>query len=259
MTKPYTSYIALGDSISIDDYPRLEASAKFGVPCDSPIVQGLGAASLLAANRDDVWFEFEGHDLRYHDRGTADWLNLAVDGATTWSVLEGQIPYVRRSEERTLVTLTAGGNDLLRILHAGAEVLGREQVVRAVPRNLREIIRRVKARRPNSTVVLGTIYDPTDGTNLLPPHMGSEPLPLEGSWLRETNDAIRGIANGNDVRLADIHRHFLGHGWQSEECWYWSGLIFEPSAKGASEVRRLWLEAGGVERGAIVERRLWQA
>lgn len=48
------------------------------------------------------------------------------------------------------------------------------------------------------------------------------------------------------VRIVPIHDHFLGHGLAEPDPdarWYWRHSIIEPSARGASEVRRLWLES----------------
>src|SRR3954452_15645812 len=92
---PY-SYVALGDSISIDEYA--------GGP-------GRGGASLLARNRDDDFPQWRGHDLatrypslRYH--------LLAVDGDTTQTLLESQLPRLEAAGlSPAVVTLTVGGND----------------------------------------------------------------------------------------------------------------------------------------------------
>jgi lysophospholipase L1-like esterase len=91
-------YAALGDSISIDEYA--------GGP-------GLGGASLFAHNRDDTFPQWCGRDLvtihpglRYH--------LFAVDGGTTETVLDHQLPQLERSGAApAVVTLTIGGNDLL--------------------------------------------------------------------------------------------------------------------------------------------------
>jgi hypothetical protein len=98
----------------------------------------------------------------------------------------------------------------------------------------------VTATLPNALMLLGTVYDPSDGTNVL----YGERLDREAEWLSRVNDAIRALAAAREnIRLADIHARFLGHGLTApeRERWYWSGLIFEPNAKGADEVHRLWL------------------
>jgi GDSL-like Lipase/Acylhydrolase family len=91
-------YVALGDSISIDDYS--------GGP-------GRGGASLLFANRDDDFPMWRGRDLLTADRETAFSL-LATDGATTRTLLGTQLPRLAALPVRpTLVTVTIGGNDVL--------------------------------------------------------------------------------------------------------------------------------------------------
>src|SRR3954453_13663507 len=85
------AYVALGDSISIDEYA--------GGP-------GRGGASLLARNRDEDFPTWRGHDLaarRFH--------LLATDGATSQSLLEQQLPRLESSGLRpSVITLTIGGN-----------------------------------------------------------------------------------------------------------------------------------------------------
>jgi lysophospholipase L1-like esterase len=206
-----THYVALGDSISIDDYPQRETGRA-----------GLGAASLFYRNDDELWPEFAGRDLATLRPGTT-FVNLTADGATTDDVLRVQLPSL---SERDIVTVTAGGNDVLLGLIEG----------------LIERVERIVQRLESSLVFLGTVYDPSDGTNTL----YGERLDREAKWLAQFNDAIRNIAaSRKHVRLIDIHRHFLGHGISvpQRQRWYWDELIFEPNARGASEVRRLWLDA----------------
>jgi lysophospholipase L1-like esterase len=91
-------YVALGDSISIDDYS--------GGP-------GRGGASLLFANRDGDFPDWRGRDLRTAQAGSMFSL-LATDGATTRTFLDLQLPRLAALRVRpTLVTITIGGNDLL--------------------------------------------------------------------------------------------------------------------------------------------------
>ena len=92
--------------------------------------------------------------------------------------------------------------------------------------------------------MLTTVYDPTDGTGLLPGLDTYGRLPLE--HLDRFNDHVRETAAATPgVVLADVHRHFLGHGVAAPEPerWYWRRNLVEPSAKGASEIRRVWWEA----------------
>jgi lysophospholipase L1-like esterase len=216
-------YIALGDSISIDDYPLRETG-----------VDHLGAASLFHRNDDQRWPEFRGHDLvtRFPEIAFS---NLTADGATSDDVLRFQLPHVQPSGEPDIVTITAGGNDMLmnlRATHPPAHLV--DDMIERIHR----IVATVSKRLPNATILAGTVYDPSDGTNVL----YGERLEREAEWLRRYNEAVRALAGGR-VHIADIHKHFLGHGLTvaEKDRWYWSGLIFEPNARGASEVRRLWL------------------
>lgn len=46
--------------------------------------------------------------------------------------------------------------------------------------------------------------------------------------------------------LADVNQHFLEHGLNAsslEEFWYWKPSPIEPGARGASKIRRVWLES----------------
>lgn len=222
-------YIALGDSISIDDYPQHETGTK-----------GLGAATLLHRNDDAYWPEFRGHDLSTLYPGIA-LQNLAADGATTDDVIRHQLPRIVRDDSPAIVTVTAGGNDMLMHLRSPAPLV---RLVESMIERISRIVQSLEAALPASLILLGNVYDPSDGTN----ELYGERMEREAGWLARFNEAVGEIAASHArVRLTDIHHHFLGHGVtvpQSER-WYWSGLIFEPNARGASEVRRLWLQALG--------------
>ncbi|HEV3486774.1 MAG TPA: SGNH/GDSL hydrolase family protein, partial [Vicinamibacterales bacterium] len=208
-------YLALGDSISIDEYPARET----GIP-------DIGAASLFH------------RDLLQRHPGIA-FVNLTADGATSDDVLRDQLPRVKPTHDPAIVTITAGGNDMLMNLRAPAPPAN---LVEGILARVAKIVDDVTRKLPNAIVLLGTIYDPSDGTNVL----YGEKLEREAKWLARVNHGIRALAASREnVRLADIHRHFLGHGLTApeRERWYWSGLIFEPNARGAEEVRNLWLAA----------------
>ncbi|MGD2062677.1 MAG: SGNH/GDSL hydrolase family protein [Nitrospirota bacterium] len=238
---PIVRYIALGDSISIDDYA--------GGP-------GRGAASLLLRNRDDDFPEFHGRDLLTHNPEAQLHLK-AADGATTRAVLEKQITRLPNDEGgRTVITLTGGGNDLLLTLQMRGTLLGED--AEAVVRRVSAIIGSVRNRYRDVLVVVGTIYDPTDAVgDLINPGF---PLHRELSLFHQVNDGIRALTDGDRVRLADIHGHFLGHGnhhddpanpyHDAADPTSWFTETIEPNARGASEVRRLFwqtlAEAGWV-------------
>jgi lysophospholipase L1-like esterase len=211
---PIRLYVALGDSISIDDYPERET----GTP-------GIGAASLFARELREQFPE-----LLFD--------NLTADGATTDDVQRWQVARVRETTDEAIVTLTAGGNDLLLNLRAQRPPV---RLVEGILTRLERILDDVRRCLPNSLILLGTVYDPTDGTNVL----DGESLEREAKWLARLNEGIRTIAaDRDDVQLADIHARFLGHGVSvpRSERWYWEELIFEPNAEGARQVARLWME-----------------
>jgi hypothetical protein len=111
----FERYISLGDSISIDEYPGRAWQELKGLSAPRP---GLGAASLLHSNDEEAWPGFRGRDLRSCCPGiTFDC--LATDGGTTADVLDNQLPQLEGHPGPALVTLTVGGNDLLRLLSSG--------------------------------------------------------------------------------------------------------------------------------------------
>ena len=113
----FTQYIALGDSMSIDLYPALDAGeTDVAVALEwnarAGAVAPLGSASLLYRNADDRYPDFIGRDLvsRYPGLG---YLNVAEDGATIGDVFGSQMSRIPSGDEATLLTLSIGGNDLL--------------------------------------------------------------------------------------------------------------------------------------------------
>jgi lysophospholipase L1-like esterase len=187
-------YLALGDSISIDDYT--------GVP-------GGGAASQLARK------------LRL------DFVDLTRDGNTTEGVLAD---LARSPAAADVVTLTAGGNDLL-----GGEL------PRAILRRLHAITEQV--RPVGARVVINTIYDPSDGDN----NVGRRELGLSRLGtielrrrLNAVNRGISQLAHEHGFLLADLERLFHGHGIASTEPWFVD--VIEPNLEGATATAQHWHE-----------------
>jgi lysophospholipase L1-like esterase len=234
----HQAYAALGDSMSIDRYPALDAAGR-GWPV-APTA-AVGAASLLARNEDAMWPEFRGRDL-VHLRPGVEVHLLASDGATTGTVLDEQLDALRRIDRgaEALVTLTVGGNDLLGLIGA-SDAVG-EAGVRAVLAALETIVRSVRERLPRARLLMANVYDPTDGTGDLE---GARLRPREMQWLAEHNEGVARLCRATGARLVDVHAHFLGHGRSApgRERWYWAGSLIEPGLVGASELRRLWLDA----------------
>jgi lysophospholipase L1-like esterase len=125
-------YLALGDSISIDDYTG---------------VLGGGAASQFAKLIDAKGFD-----------------SWARDGCTTQGVLTALESW---HQPPNVVTLTACGNDLLVGL---ASEQDSEQMVSEIIERFDKIISHLKGL--NCPVIVNTIYDPTDGEDDLAVMLG---------------------------------------------------------------------------------------
>lgn len=229
------TYIALGDSMSIDLYADLDAR-ELGLI--APSSSGKGAASLLMKNDDELWPEFRGRDLS--SQGVTRFINLTADGATTHG-LPGQVSRITPSDEPTLVTLTIGGNDLISIAFSGADIPTATRELAHAEKRLHESLARLTQLRPTLTLIATTVYDPTDRTWRLP-GVGHEVDVSDYSHLfHRWNDRLRGLEKPPMILVADADRHFAGHGYRTGDRWYWPQSIIEPSARGASEIRRLWL------------------
>ena len=245
----FAEYVALGDSMSIDLYPALDVGAmEIAVALERKSYVGemapLGAASLLYRNDEEQWPDDAGDDL-VSRIPTLTFRNLAQDGATIGDVFGDQLEALGESDAPTLITLSIGGNDLLGAFasrHAAGLLM---QIARDVLEAYDALLGAVRSLRPSSTLVLTTVYDPSDGTRKVPGLFDAGgPLPLEA--LDRLNDGIRALAARTEgALLGDVHAHFLGHGVSvpESERWYWRRSLIEPSARGASEIRRVWLGA----------------
>ncbi len=233
MTTP--AYVALGDSISIDDYA--------GGP-------GRGGASLVFRNRDDDFPEWSGRDLLSGDPGTMLHL-LASDGATTRTLLDVQLPRLVASGVRpTLVTVTIGGNDVLSAY--GDTPAAREVVLHVQAALSRALDELAPLLAEGGRVVVGTVYDPSDGTGDASA-LGLPPWPEAVAVLDELNDGLRAVAERHGAAVAEIARHFSGHGLLAgnaaqpdprpadRDLWFCS--VIEPNAWGASGVRAAFWDA----------------
>ena len=245
----YARYLALGDSMSIDLYPALDAgetdvAVALERSAEAGGVAALGAASQLVANDDARWPEFAGRDLQTLSPGVAA-QTLAADGATIGDLFSEQLPLVDGGGGPTLVTLTLGGSDLLGAFGGVAGAARMAAAVRDIVQAYSHCVGELARRLPDATLVLTTVCDPTDGTGQAPGLVvGRAALPL--AELAALNAHIRQLAARTPgARLADAHAHFMGHGATAPEAerWYWRRSVVEPSVVGASELRRVWLEA----------------
>jgi hypothetical protein len=217
----YSHYVALGDSMSTDDYPG----------------EGKGAASLLYKNQDLVHPEFKSFDLKTVCPGIK-FQSLALDGATSAHVLHHQLEKIKvPRNEKILITLTAGGNDILSGEDADTVVSRLEIIVNTLSREF-----------PKGDLIVGTIYDPTDGVkDLFGPFRD---MTREYEILKIVNGTIQQLGERPNVRVADVYSHFLGHGsyckdsdnpyHQKDDPSLWFVLTIEPNVRGAHEIRRLF-------------------
>jgi lysophospholipase L1-like esterase len=242
--QPAPVYVALGDSISIDDYA--------GGP-------GRGGASLLFRNRDEDFPAWRGRDVaslhpdaRFHC--------LASDGATTRTVTDVQLPLLASlPAPPTLVTLTVGGNDLLSAYGDNSSARGVITHVQAAVAHTLEIVGAALA--PAGRLVVGTVYDPSDGTGDAG-RLGLPPWPDAVAVIGELNDALREVARASGAAVAEIDRLFQGHGLLAGDITrpqarpaarnLWLCSVIEPNAWGASGVREAFWDAAGLETGSAL-------
>jgi len=238
-------YIALGDSMTIDDYPASDAE-RLGLNCRKDI----GAAALLYKNDPQLFPDLEGKDLAsVHPK--IKFANLAYDDATTEDMLseEKMKALHQYSTAHCLVTLTIGGNDMLKIFKAipAHNVKALTSATQEVHTRYLQLLKLIKATVPASTILLTTIYDPTDGTGILPTTtMGTGTLPV--TFIEQFNSFVESCAKRQRATLADVYSHFRGHGAEcgrKDNFWYCPLQPIEPSYRGASEIRRVWLDALG--------------
>ncbi len=245
----FTRYVALGDSMSMDLYPALDAGEiDVAVALERDPQAGsvalIGAASLLYQNDDARWPDEQGNDLVTRYPGIT-LQNLAADGASIGDVFGEQLSQLDATDDATLVTLTVGGNDLLSAISNKPRASLLERIARDVGDAYEFLLDAIRRARPTSLILLTSIYDPSDGLGRIPgilEDVGTLPLHV----IDGLNERIRVLASGApNAVFADAHAHFLGHGATAADGarWYWRRSLIEPGAAGASEIRRVWREA----------------
>ena len=246
MLDELTRYIALGDSMSMDLYPALDAgeidvAVALERRTDSGAVAPLGAASLLYRNDDARYPDQVGQDL-VSLSADVTMMNLAEDGASIGDVFGGQLMQLEPAEGSTLITLTAGGHDLFSAFANRPRGSLLDAITREVMEAYELLVDAIRRAVPGSHIVLTSITDPSDGTGAIPgalEHAGKLPVGV----LDAMNRHIHSLASGTpNVSFADAHGWFLGHGVTAEEDerWYWRRSLVEPNARGADALRRLW-------------------
>lgn len=221
-----SGFLALGDSIISDCFPG----------------KGLGVASLLHHNNEAQFPQWRGRDL------SALFPGIERVGATRTGFCLEDVERAQRSVppgmRLDVGLLSVGGNDMMRDSERLDEAWFAEfseRYGRLVGR-LRAICRRW---------LICNVYDPTDGSGVLPGResRGFGPLTQLKSALARLNAVI---ATHAGAELVDIHSHCLGHGWrynQPDSPYYrahdpslWFQMDIEPNLVGASRLRELLWE-----------------
>ncbi len=198
------TYLALGDSISIDDYTE---------------VKGGGAASQLAR-------------LLKAD----PFIDRTKDGMTTDGLLNRDLGF-GEPPVADCVTLTIGGNDLLGgffTRSVGDRSQTAPQALERTIQNLETIGGKLAAMR--CPVILNTIYDPTDGDDEKAAELDLPPEARQGFF--RTNQTLVRIAAERGFLLCDLEALFRGHGFWSNDPWL--VMHIEPGLRGATEIAKAW-------------------
>lgn len=232
-------YIAIGDSLSY----------------------GLGATSP-----NEGGYVFRVHEaLRSSERFGAtgiDLINLSVPGATSPDLmepggqLENAVREARRSVETPVVTVSAGGNDLLALADPGSPCLSDLQTepcvallgetLSALQSNLDSVLQALSEAAPEATIVVVDLYNPFSGT-------GDIRELIADAGVQRINGVIAAVASNPDrnVELASVFQLFQGRGnqWISDD-------RIHPNDDGHAVIAEVVLAALDGREPAISERLL---
>lgn len=248
MTTSFREYVALGDSASIDLYAALDAG-RTDVSVALERVEGagtiapIGAASLFHHNDDEAHPDESGNDLASMFPGIT-YRRLATDGATIGDVFGEQLPLLGESDAPSIITLTLGSEDLFSAFSRTPKAAVLERIAADLVDAYDLLVAAIRDMRPNGLLLLTTVTDPSDRTGKVKGILDDAPLALTA--MDAFNAHIRKLAADSDqLVLADAYGAFLGHGatQPEEHRWYWRRSPIELNAVGASELRKVWLEA----------------
>lgn len=176
-SEPPLTYVSLGDSLAV------------GVGSSDP--RELGYAPLYR----DLLAKKTDRDVRL--------VQLGVSGETSETFLNGPDPQLARAKPvlsqnpGAVVTLSLGGNDLLRA--ANATDAGREAALARYARNLDRIFKDLAASSdPGPRISVLAPYNPAPGS-------------FTDEWTGRLNETIRKTAERNGVAVADADEAFREH------------------------------------------------
>jgi hypothetical protein len=246
--RAFARYVVLGDGLSADLTPALDlkvADVSVALERDarSGDVPAVGAGSLLFRNEDERWPDFIGDDL-YTLAGCQDIARLATDGASIGDIFDEQVLSLESSDLPTLITLSAGGIDLLSAVATRPAAARMDAIVRDAVTGVLSLSEMLRARFSDLTLLLTTLPDPTDGLGIFPDARDGDAIP-PGALLQFNALLRQGAATLQGTLVADAHGAFHGHGLTvpDSERWFWRRNPHEPSAAGASGLRACWLDA----------------
>ena len=171
------AYVSLGDSLAV------------GVGSSDPRERG------YAPIYRDLLAEGTGRDVRL--------VQLGVSGETSGSFMSGTDPQLARAEAAlqenpgAVVTLSLGGNDLLRV--ANGTDAEREAALARYAGNLDRILKSLKnASEPEPRISVLALYNPAPGS-------------FTDEWAGRLNETVRAVAARNGVTVAAGDEAFRGH------------------------------------------------
>lgn len=162
----HTRYMALGDSL---------AAGRGAIPATQGYVYLLYQSGVFDTMPNTLF------------------VDAGVSGATSRHVLDHQVPQAIEAFQPTVITITVGGNDLLRIL-GGADP---QQVLSEFAANLTEILTRLRTALPGARIYISNAYT-------IPGIPGADEIvPI-------FNGLMAQIASNFAVPVADVYGAFLG-------------------------------------------------
>jgi hypothetical protein len=215
-------------------------------------------AGLLTENDDALFPDFAGRTL-------GEVVQLGRGGNSFRSTARSSEAPDLEAHDPDVVIVELGSNDLMGVFLR----LVRSETLRAdfspEMEEIRTDARAVLATIPSGARVFVTnVYDPTDGqgdvaelaAKLIPPGLGIDVSTLTPELtlavIEEGNRVIEEEASAIGATLVDIRAPFLGHGFHAEGDDKWMRGIFDPTLRGAHELRRvLWRTITGEDITAI--------
>jgi lysophospholipase L1-like esterase len=118
--------------------------------------------------------------------------NAGVPGATSRHVLDHQVPQAIEAFRPTVITITVGGNDLLRILNGEDPNV----VLNEFQTNLSQILLALTSALPDTRIYINNLYT-------IPEIPGSDAI------VPVFNNVLEAIAGGFGIQVADVYSAFL--------------------------------------------------